>query len=233
MLSLCISKSCLIYFVGKQGSMYPRRPCWRQFDRLQRISAITLHLPRNLHQKINITVHFERQQFWLDKRLFIAQNDIINTACGVLSLEKDSLQAISCKDLRHAERRVTKVYVKLIPIIWNPLQNALPLFENITGFDFIDSTQEQFSARLLGLASTQAIGQACMRAGPSTVLSGCLANGPNVRRCARCEDFLKGSCSLRLGRKHAPVSGETRQTLQISAETVNPVTQHEEGEGTN
>lgn len=84
-------------------------------------------------------------------------NDIINTACGVLSLEKDSLQAISCKDLQHAEQRVTKVYVKLIPIIWNPLQNALLLFENITGFDFIDSTQEQFSARLLGLASAQAV----------------------------------------------------------------------------
>lgn len=44
-------------------------------------------------------------------------NDIINTACGVLSLEKDSLQPISLEDLRRAEKRVTKVYVKLIHVI--------------------------------------------------------------------------------------------------------------------
>lgn len=72
-LSLCISNPYLIYFVGKQGSMFPWRPCWRQFDRLYRISAITLHLPRNLHQKIGISEHFDRQRCQRDKRLFIAQ----------------------------------------------------------------------------------------------------------------------------------------------------------------
>ena len=44
---------------------------------------------------------------------------------------------MSLEDLRRAEKRVTKVYVKLIHVIWNPLQNALRLCENITGFDLL------------------------------------------------------------------------------------------------
>ena len=65
-------------------------------------------------------------------------------------------------------------------------------------------------------------------------LSGCLAN---VNPCGTPVQGVKTSWRrlqpTALARRRSPVPGETRQTPQISAETVNPLTQHEEGEGTN
>lgn len=45
----------------------------------------------------------------------------------------------------------------------------------------------------------------------------------HVGHCARCEDLLEEAC------RRARVSREARQTQQISAKTVNPLTQREEG----
>lgn len=45
--------------------------------------------------------------------------------------------------------------------------------------------------------------------------------------------FWRSRQQSALACRHAPVSGETRQTRQISAETADPLTQHKEGEGTN
>lgn len=76
----------------------------------------------------------------------------------------------------------------------------------------------------------------CKRAGSSTVLSVCLANEPmwdTVRGVKTLLEEAAAAVDAGWLAGVAPVSGETRQTQQISAETVNPLTQHEEGEGTN
>lgn len=105
-------------------------------------------------------------------------------------------------------------------------------FGNVGDFHFLSRPCRRSS--LLDLVP--GMNSSCKRAGSSTVLSVCLANEPMwdiVRGVKTLLEEAAAAVSAGWLTGIAPVSGETRQTQQISAETVNPLTQHEEGEGTN